>query len=120
MIDLKQSTCNCANFLRIWSCKHIAAINVQFSLPPSKASKPSEILKQACTPDLPTIAPTRDEESVDTLLGDINTLCQQLNAVSNNTTLDRKALKSAKLSVKKAIDSANRSQALSKRDPNQN
>ena len=119
-IDLEQPICNCADFPRIRFCKHIAAINVQSSLPPSKASKSSEIPKPARAPDLPQITLTSVEESVDTLIGDINALCERLNAVTDDAIPDLKALKSAKLSLKKAIDSANRSRALPERDPNRN
>ena len=119
-IDLKQSTCDCADFPRIRFCKHIGAINVQSSLPPSKAGKFYEIPKPVRAPDPPQVAPTSDEESIDTLLGDINTLCEQLNALSDDTTLDLKALKSARWSLKKAIGSANGSRALPERDPDRN
>ena len=103
-------------------CKHIAAINLQSSLSPSKASKCSEIQKQVPAPNPPPITPASDEESVHTLLGDINTLCQRLNALSDDddTTLNLKALKSAKSKLEKVIDSANRSQALPEKDPNRN
>ena len=122
MIDLKQCTCNCANFPRIWLCKHIAAINLQSSLSPSKASKRSEIQKQVPAPNPPPITSASDEESIHTLLGDINTLCQWLNALSNDndTTLNLKALKLAKSKLEKAINSANRFRALPEKDPNRN
>ena len=47
-------------------------------------------------------------------------LCQWLNTVSNDTTFNLKALRSAKLSLKKAINSANRSWALPEKYPNRN
>ena len=48
------------------------------------------------------------------------TLCEQLNALSDDITLNLKALKPARWSLKKAISSVNRSRALPERDPDRN
>jgi hypothetical protein len=84
---------------------------------------PSKILDYACAPDLPQSVPrSAPAENADILLKDINMLCHQLNA-SDPATLDLQALNSIKYSLKAAIASASRSQALLEKDvfhPNQN
>jgi len=73
-------------------------------------------------PDLSQSTP-REEESAENLLKDINALYQQLNALSDCSTLDLKALKSVKYSLTTAIALANGSQALPNKDvfnPNRN
>jgi len=65
----------------------------------------------------------REEESAENLLKDINALYQQLNALSDRSTLDLKALKLVKYSLTTAITLANRSWVLPKKDvfnPNRN
>jgi len=122
LIDLSQSTCECHNFPRIQYCKHIAAINLHFpQLCPEGDSCP-EIPERVHIPDLSESTP-REEESAENLLKDINALYQQLNALSNRSTLDLKALKSVKYSLTTAIALANGSRVLPKKDvfnPNRN
>jgi len=103
LIDLAQSACNCDDFPRIWFCKHIAAINVHFPQFCSKGNCPSKILECVCVPnlsehmcipnmpehmhvpDMPECehTPRSEEESVEIVIKDISTLCQQLSAVSD-------------------------------------
>jgi len=120
-IDLNQLNCNCYDFPRIWHCKHIAAINVHIPGLCPKVDCPSKILECMCIPILPKPIP-RPEESTK-ILKDINTLCQQLNTVSDHSTPDLKALKSVKFSLTQVIALANGSQALPEKDvfhPNKN
>jgi len=122
-IDLTQSTCNCKDFPRIQLCKHIAAINEHFPALRLKGSSFSEIPERMRNQDLPqsTPKPNADKEHV-VLLKDINVLCQQLTALSNDATPNLEALKTVKHSLKPVIALANRSQALPKKDdfnPNQ-
>ena len=74
-INLDQSTCECDNFLRIWHCKHIATINVHFPQLCPEVDSPSKIPEHVCVPDLPKPTPRSEEESMENLLKDINTLC---------------------------------------------
>ena len=122
-IDLTQSTCDCKDFPRIWLYKHIAAVNEHFPALHSKGSSFSEILECMCDQDLPQSAskPNADEECI-VLLKDINVLCQQLTALSDDATPDLEALKTVKHSLKAVIASANGSWALPEKDnfnPNQ-
>ena len=123
LIDLTQSTCNCKDFPRIQLCKHIAAVNVHFPPLCSKGSSFSEIPECMHDQDLPQSAPksNADEECV-VLLKDIKALCQQLTALSDDTTPDLEALKTVKHSLKAVIALANGSRALPEKDdfnPNQ-
>jgi len=121
MIDLNQLNCDCYDFPRIRHCKHIAAINVHIPGLCPKVDRPSEIPERARVPVLPKHTP-RPEESA-RILKDINALCQQLNAVSDRSTPDLKALKSVKFSLTQAIALANGSRALPEKDvfhPNKN
>ena len=131
MIDLSDSTydCDCNDFPRIRFCKHIAAVNVHFPeycpelFPEPEGSSSSDIPEHVRAQDLPKSAPESDtdEERV-TLLKDINTLYQQLTALSDDATPDLKALKSVKHSLNAAIALANGSRALPEKDnfnPNQ-
>jgi len=123
LINLTQSICDCKDFPRIWLCKHIAAINEHFPALRSKGSSFSKILECMRDQDLPQSAPkpNADEERV-VLLKDINVLCQQLTALSDDATPDLEALKTVKHSLKAVITLANRSQALPEKDnfnPNQ-
>ena len=123
-IDLNESTCDCKDFPRIRFCKHIAAIHEHFpQLCPGGSSR-SRIPKHVHVSNQPKYAPgsAKETESVDTLLKNINALCQQLGAVSDRSTLDLKALRLIKCSLEKAIPSANGSRALPEKDtfnPNQ-
>jgi len=122
-IDLTQSTCDCKDFPRIRLCKHIAAVNEHFPALRSKGSSFSEIPECMRDQDLPQSAPkpNADEERV-VLLKDINALCQQLTALSDDATPDLEALKTVKHSLKAVIASANGSRALPEKDnfnPNQ-
>ena len=122
-IDLTQSTCNCKDFPRIRHCKHIAAVNVHFPALCSEGSSPCEIPERVRDQDLPQSAPVSDADKEHVvLLKDINALCQQLLAVSDDATPDLEALKSVKCGLKAAIASANGSRALPEKDdfhPNQ-
>ena len=131
MIDLSDSTydCDCDDFPRIQFCKHIAAVNVHFPkycpelFPEPEGSSSSDIPEHMRTQDLPKSAPESDadEERV-TLLKDINTLYQQLTALSDDATPDLEALKLVKHSLNAAIALANGSRALPEKDdfnPNQ-
>ena len=122
-IDLTQSTCNCKDFPRIQLCKHIAAVNVHFPALCSEGSSPSEIPECVCNQDLPQSAPVSDADKERVvLLKDINALCQQLLAVSDDATPDLEALKSVKCGLKAAIALANGSRAFPEKDdfhPNQ-
>jgi len=123
LIDLTQSTCDCKDFPRIWLCKHIAAVNEHFPALRSKGSSFSKIPECMHDQDLPQSAPKPnvDEECI-VLLKDINTLCQQLTALSNDATPDLEALKTVKHSLKAVIALANGSWALPEKDdfnPNQ-
>jgi len=113
-INLNQLNCDCYDFPRIWHCKHIAAINVHIPGLCPKVDCPSKIPECAHVPVLPKPMP-RPEESAK-ILKDINALCQQLNAVSDHSTPDLKALKSVKFSLTQAIALANGSWALPKKD----
>jgi len=122
-IDLTQSTCDCKDFPRIRLCKHIAAVNEHFPALHSKGSSFSEILEHMRDQDLPQSAPkpNADEECI-VLLKDINMLCQQLTALSDDATPDLEALKTVKHSLKAVITLANGSRAFPKKDnfnPNQ-
>jgi len=119
LIDYSQSTCDCNDFLRIRFCKHIAAINVHFPellLEPEESNSPV-ILERVCAQILPQSAPGSDaDEKHAILLKEINALCQQLTAVSNDGTPDLDDLKSVKYSLSTAIALANGSRALPKKD----
>jgi len=122
-IDLTQSTCDCKDFPRIQLCKHIAAINEHFPALRSKGSSFSKIPERMHNQDLPqsTPKPNADEERV-VLLKDINVLCQQLTALSDDATPDLEALKTVKHSLKAVITLENGSRALPEKDnfnPNQ-
>ena len=114
LINLDQSTCECNDFPRIRHCKHIAAINVHFPQLCPEVDSPSEIPERVHVPDLPESTPTprSEEESTEILLQDINALCQQLNALSDHSTPNLKALKSVKYSLTTAIALGNGSRAL--------
>ena len=119
LIDHSQSTCDCNDFPRIRFCKHIAAINVHFPklLPEPEESNSPVILEHVCTQIPPQSAPGSDaDEECVILLKEINVLCQQLTAVSDDRTPDLDNLKSVKYSLSTAIASANGSQALPKKD----
>ena len=119
LINLSQSTCDCNDFPRIRFCKHIAAINVHFPelFPEPEESNSPVILECVRAPILPQSAPgfDADEERV-ILLKEINALCQQLTAVSDDRTPDLDDLKSVKYSLSTAIASANGSRALPEKD----
>ena len=84
---------------------------------PELESSSSEIPEYMHAQDQPQSAPESDTDKERTiLLKDINALYQQPTSVSNDTTPDLKALKSVKHSLNAAIASANRSQALPKKD----
>jgi hypothetical protein len=85
-----------------------------------KSSSGPKVPERISAPDQSLCAP--QSESVDILLKDINALCQQLNAVSDDSTPDLQALRSIKYSLRAAIVLANGSRALPERDvfnPNQ-
>jgi len=127
LVDLSDSTCdcNCDDFLRIQFCKHIAAVNVYFPelfLELERSSSP-KIPECAHVQDPPPSAPESDanEERV-VLLKDINALCQQLMAVSDEATPDVQTLKLVKFSLNAAIALANRTRAFPEKEnfnPNQ-
>ena len=106
-INLNELTCDCINFPRIWHCKHIAAINVHFPWLCPKVDSRSKIPECTCVLNLPKPLPRLEEETAEILLTDINTLCQQLNTLSDCPTLDLKALKGVKFSLNVAISLAN-------------
>jgi len=119
LIDHSQSTCDCNDFPRIRFCKHIAAINVHFPelLPEPEESNSPVILECMRTQIPPQSAPGSDADKKRAiLLKEINALCQQLTAVSNDRTPDLDDLKSVKYSLSTAIALANRSQALPEKD----
>ena len=119
LIDHSQSTCDCNDFPRIRFCKHIAAINVHFPelLPEPEESNSPMILEHMRAQILPQSAPGSDtDEKRAILLKEINALCQQLTAVSDDGTPDLDDLKSVKYSLSTAIALANRSRALPEKD----
>jgi hypothetical protein len=89
-INLTQCTCSCSDFPRIRYRKHIAAVNVHFPRLCPKSSSGPEVPERVSALDRSLCAP--QSESVDILLKDINALCQQLNAVSDDSTPDLQAL----------------------------
>jgi len=122
-ININERTCDCADFPRIWHCKHIAALNVHFPRLCPKVGNSSKIPENACILDLPKPTARSEEETAQILLKNINVLCQQLNGLSDHQTLDLTALKGVKYSLTAAISSANGSWALPKKDvfhPNRN
>jgi len=119
LIDHSKSTCDCNDFPRIQFCKHIAAINVHFPelLPEPEESNSPVILERVRAQIPPQSAPGSDADEERTiLLKEINALCQQLTAVSDDGTPDLDDLKSVKYSLSTAIASANRSWALPEKD----
>jgi len=126
LVDLSNSTydCDCDDFLRIWFCKHIAAVNIYFPelfLEPERTSAP-EIPERAPVQDQPQITPESDVDKRVVLLRDLNALCQQLMTVNDDAAPDVEALESVKFSLNAAIRLANGARALPEKDdfnPNQ-
>jgi len=116
LIDINERTCDCADFLRIRHCKHIAALNVHFPQLCPKVGNGSKIPERACVLDLPKPTARSEEKTAQILLKDINVLCQQLNGLSDHQTPDLTALKGVKYSFTVAISLANGSWVLPKKD----
>jgi len=71
-----------------------------------EGSSSSKILEGMSDQDLPQSTPGPDadtDKECIVLIKDINALCQQLTALSNDSTPNLKALKSVKYSLKAAI-----------------
>jgi hypothetical protein len=86
-IDLNLMTCNCQDFLRIWFCKHIAAIHLHF--PHLKQSDPIIMQEGDPNPDSNSNSNSRSESRSAsapdaTLLEEILTLTHKIILLSQN------------------------------------
>ena len=107
VIDLHHSTCNCKDFLRIWFCKHIAAIQIHLPHLFPELTRLTMTLEVTQAPQLQHAS--QADESLATLIQDIMILSQQLISEQPNqlslslAVLD--AIRLAKYSLKMAIGS---------------
>ena len=88
-IDLIQSTCDCADFLRIWFCKHIAAVEVHFPhLCPEENTAPIAP-EDATVPSRPECVPISSYNALRAVAQELALLLQTL--VSVTETMDHLA-----------------------------
>jgi hypothetical protein len=120
MIDLQQSTCNCAGFPRVWFCKHIAAIYVHFPhLSPEGISE--SLLTEDITPSCQPECASSQEDSLQNLTQDIAALSHTLTSLSSSLAILEAACL-AKYMLVAAIASTQGSSTLPEKDvivPNQ-
>jgi len=120
MIDLHQLTCDCADFLRIWFCKHIAAIYTHFPHLPPKGINASVLTKDITSSFQPECTPSQ-EDNLQSLTQDIAALSQTLASKSSSSAI-LKAARLAKYTLTAAISSIEGLNALPEKNfiaPNQ-
>src|SRR6266851_6140272 len=120
VIDLQQSMCDCADFLRVQFCKHIAAIYVHFPhLSPEGIN--TSVLTEDITPLSQTECASTQENNLQSLTQDIAALSQTLTSKSlSSAILEATCL--AKYTLTVAISSIEGSNTLPEKDfiaPNQ-
>jgi hypothetical protein len=120
VIDLHQSTCDCADFPRVRFCKHIAAIYAHFPhLSPEGISE--SLLTEDITPSCQPECTSSQEDSLQNLTQDIAALSHTLASKSKSSAI-LKAACLAKYMLVAAIASTQGSNALPEKDvitPNQ-
>ncbi len=119
-IDLQRSMCKCADFPRVWFCKHIAAIYAHFPhLSPEGI--PASLLTEDVTPSFQPECASSAKDSLENLTQDIAALSQTLVSKSLSSAI-LEAAHSAKYTLTAAIASTEGLNALPEKDflvPNQ-
>jgi len=119
-IDLQRSTRDCADFPRVWFCKHIAAIYAHFPhLSPEGINTP--VLTEDITLLSQQECASTQEDNLQSLTQDIAALSQTLASKSSSSAI-LKAARLAKYTLTAAISSIEGSNALPEKDfiaPNQ-
>ena len=119
-IDLNQPTCECADFLRIRFCKHIAAVYVHFPHLSPEGINTSILTEDIASPFQPERAPSQEDE-LQSLTQDIAALSHSL-ASKSSTSATLEAACLAKYTLTAAIASTQGSNTLPEKDvitPNQ-
>jgi len=89
VIDLIQSTCDCADFPRIWFCKHIATVEVHFPYLCPKENTAPIAPEDATVPSWPECVPISSYNALRAVAQELALLLQTL--VSVTETMDHLA-----------------------------